>query len=644
MGISLKNFSLKAEEALVYAQQYAKELNHQKVEPEHLLYSLLVQEDGMAGPYLSKGGADPIALKKEIQIYLDHHPKSDHPLEQVYISRMLHTVILRAERESLLRSEEYVSPEHLLLGIVFHSEGKTHEVLSEHGITSEILKQQFSQTAKKEQTAIQAPSGVHPFKAYCVDLLRLAKDHQLDPVIGRDDEVRRVIQILSRRIKNNPVLIGEPGVGKTAIVEGLANRIISGDVPDSLKSKRLLVLDVGSMVAGATYRGEFEARLKNLLKEIETASGEIILFIDELHILMGAGKSEGSLDAANILKPALARGKLHCVGATTIDEFRKYVEKDAALARRFQQILVKEPDVESTIAILRGLKARYELHHGVKIKDSALIAATKLSVRYVTERFLPDKAIDLIDEAASGLRIQMDSLPTEVDQLERKIMQLEIESAALNREEDHSSRQRLSRIQQELINLKSQSEHLKQLWQEERKQIRQRLALKETVEHTKNAEKEAQRKGDLELAAQLHYETLDELEHQLRLSNLQQENSEENRLLKEEVDEEDIATIVSQWTSIPVSKMLEEEKRKLIKLEHHLSQHVIGQNEALHSVSSAIRRARAGIQDPNRPIGSFIFLGSSGVGKTELAHVLAQFLFDDKKSIIRFDMSEYMEK
>ncbi len=644
MGISLKKFSLKAEEALVNAQQYAKELKHQKVEPEHLLHSLLVQEDGIAEPYLRKGGSDPQVVKQEIQTHLDHSPKNEHALEQAYISRMLHTVILRAEREALLRSEEYVSPEHLLLGIVFHQEGITHEILSRHGITSEILDQQFSETVQKEQVAIQNPNTVHPFKAYCVDLLQLAKDHQLDPVIGRDEEVRRVIQILSRRIKNNPVLIGEPGVGKTAIVEGLANRIISGDVPDSLKSKRLLVVDVGSIIAGATYRGEFEARLKSLLKEIENTSGEIILFIDELHTLMGAGKSEGSLDAANILKPALARGKLHCIGATTIDEFRKYVEKDAALARRFQQILVKEPDVESTIAILRGLKARYELHHGVKIKDSALIAATKLSVRYVTERFLPDKAIDLIDEAASGLRIQMDSLPTEVDQLERKIMQLEIEATALNREEDPSSQQRLSKIQQELLSLKSESERLKQLWQAERKQIRQRLALKETVETTKNAEREAQRKGDLELAARLHYETLDELEQQLRLSNQNQDAQEENRLLKEEVDEEDIATIVSQWTNIPVAKMLEEEKRKLVKLEQHLSQHVIGQNEALTSVANAIRRARAGIQDPDRPIGSFIFLGSSGVGKTELAHVLAQFLFDDKKSIIRFDMSEYMEK
>ncbi len=646
MGISLKNFSLKAEEALIYAQQYAKEHQHEKVEPEHLLYSLLIQEDGITEPYLQKTGASPVLVQEAIQAHLESVHSAKHTLEQVYISRNLHTVILRAEREALLQSEDFVNPEHLLLGIILHKEGAAHAILTSHGVSAEALQQQFSRTAQKEQAIVRGapPSVTHPFQAYCVDILQFARDNKLDPVIGRDEEVRRVIQILSRRIKNNPVLIGEPGVGKTAIVEGLAHRITSGDVPDPLKDKSLLSLDIGSMVAGATYRGEFEARLKNLLKEIESTSGEIILFIDELHTLIGAGKSEGSLDAANILKPALARGKLHCIGATTIDEFKKHMEKDAALVRRFQQILVKEPDIESTIAMLRGLKDRYELHHQVKIKDSALIAAATLSARYVTERFLPDKAIDLIDEAASVLRIQIDSLPTEVDQLERKIMQLQIEQAALRKEEDSASYKRLQQIQQEIASLKEKSQQMKENWQDERRRMKQLHTLKETVEQTKIAEREAQRKGDLEMAARLRYETLDKLEKQLHSANQQMKFHGEEPLLKEEVDEEDIALIVSQWTGIPIAKMLEEEKRKLVKLEQELSKHIIGQNEALASVANAIRRARAGIQDPNRPIGSFIFLGSSGVGKTELAHVLAQFLFDDKKSIIRFDMSEYMEK
>lgn len=643
MGISLKNFSLKAEETLRQAQQYALALKHAKVEAEHLLYCLLVQEDGVAEPYLRKVNANPQVIREELENYLADCPKVNVQAEDAYISRSLHTVILRAEREALLASDNYVLPEHLLLGVVFHKEGQAAEILRTHRVTAEALQQQLSQTTQKEQAVLRTPKTIRPFQEYCVDILQMAQEYKLDPVIGRDHEVRRLIQILSRRIKNNPVLIGEPGVGKTAIVEGLASRIVSKDVPDSLKKKRLLSLDVGALVAGATYRGEFEARFKNLLQEIENSSGEIILFIDELHTLMAAGKSEGSLDAANLIKPALARGKLHCIGATTIDEFKKYVEKDAALVRRFQQIFIKEPDVASTIAILRGLKDRYELHHGVKIKDSALIAAVQLSTRYVTERFLPDKAIDLIDEAASSLRIQMDSLPTEVDQLDRKIMQLEIELTALNREEDRASQKRIQPIRHELSDLKHHSHHLKQLWQEERKQIRERLALKETMEQTKNAEKEAQRQGDLELAARLRYETIDELEKKLRRAN-QQKQGGKNLLLKEEVGEEDIATLVSQWTGIPVTKMLEEEKRKLVKLEQHLGKHIIGQNEALNRVASAIRRARAGIQDPNRPIGSFIFLGSSGVGKTELAHALAQFLFDDKKSIIRFDMSEYMEK
>ena len=645
MGISLKNFSLKAEEALLHAQQEATQRKHSKVEPEHLLHALLVQEDGVVEPYLHKIQAHPTGILQELEDYLQSLPKTTARGEESYVSRTLHGVILQAERAALLDSENYVLPEHLLLGLVAYRSSKSAEILFSQHVTPEALKQQFANTAQKEQNIMRPPAAkVRPFEDYCVDLLQLAQENQLDPVIGRDQEVRRLIQILARRIKNNPVLIGEPGVGKTAIVEGLAHRILAKDVPDSLKQKRLLSLDVGAIVAGATYRGEFEARFKSLLQATESASGEIILFIDELHTLMGAGKSEGSLDAANLLKPALARGKLHCIGATTIDEFKKYIEKDAALARRFQQIFIKEPDVPSTLAILRGLKDHYELHHGVKIKDSALIAAAELSARYVTERFLPDKAIDLMDEAASSLRIQMDSLPTEVDQLDRQIMQLEIEWTALNREDDPASQERIQQIRHKLADLKQQSHQLKELWQEEREQIQQRLALKETMERTKNAEKEAQRQGDLELAAQLRYETLDALEKKLRLSHQQQKQAAGRLLLKEEVGEEDIATIVSQWTGIPVTKMLAEEKRKLLELEQHLAQHVVGQTEALTRVASAIRRARAGIQDPNRPIGSFIFLGSSGVGKTELAHVLAQLLFNDKKSLIRFDMSEYMEK
>lgn len=644
MGISLKNFSLKAEEALIHAQQLAISLHHEKVEPEHLLYSLLVQEDGIAEPYFRKIGANPDMIRQDVHTFLQDSPKSAQTVETAYISRTLHSVILRAEREMLLKSEDYVTPEFLVLGLTLHKEGKVFDLFIQHKITSDVLNDAFQQTSEKETTIQPKLKPENLLESYCIDVLDIARNNQLDPVIGRDEEVRRVIQILSRRIKNNPVLIGEPGVGKTAIVEGLANRIISGDVPDSLKEKKLFSLDVGSLVAGATYRGEFEARFKNLISEIEKHSDECILFIDEMHTLVGAGKSEGSLDAANLLKPALARGKLRCIGATTLDEFKKHVEKDAALVRRFQQILVKEPNIESTISILRGLKDRYELYHGVKIKDSALVAAAKLSARYVTERFLPDKAIDLIDEAASTLRIQMDSLPTEVDQLDRKVMQLEIEQTALRKESEAKSQKRLLELQQKIIEVKQQSRLKKELWEDERRRLKRLQALKETVEKTKHEEQTAQSRGDFELAAKLRYETLDELEKQLQRANQELEGGDSGRLLKEEVDEEDIAKIVSLWTGIPIAKMLEEERQKLVRLEEHLSQQVIGQNDALACVAKAIRRARAGIQDPNRPIGSFIFLGSSGVGKTELAHVLAQFLFDDKKSIIRFDMSEYMEK
>ncbi len=644
MGISLKNFSIKAEEALIAAQQHAKQLAHSKIEPEHLLYALLIQEDGLVEPYLRKVGANPTAIREDINQLLLELPKQTEPVEQAYISRNLHAVILQAEQESLLLSEEFVNPQHLLLGIVRHKAGKAQEVLLNYNVTSDSLLQQFAKVTQREQETSSDFSARNPLEAYCTDILQLARENHLDPVIGRDEEVRRLIQILCRRMKNNPVLIGEPGVGKTAIVEGLAYRILHGDVPDSLKEKRLLSLDLGALIAGATYRGEFESRLKSLLKAVEAASGEIILFIDEMHMLMGAGKSESNVDAANLLKPALARGVLHCIGATTINEFKKYVEKDAALVRRFQQILVEEPDWDSTVAILRGLKPRYELHHAVKIKDAALLAAVSLAQRYVTERYLPDKAIDLVDEAASTLRIQMDSLPTEVDQLDRKIMHLEIEHTALQKENDPATRNRLKELQHEILGLKERSQHLKQIWEEERAQLKRVHTLKESIEHTKTQEMEAQRQGNFELAARLHYETLDDLEKQLKTANLRLDLNGNSRLLKEEVDEEDIAIVVSQWTGVPVAKMLEEEKRKLAHMEHRLGERVIGQKEALASVSNAIRRARAGIQDPNRPIGSFIFLGGSGVGKTELARVLAEFLFDDEKSLIRFDMSEYMEK
>ncbi|MGK5094380.1 AAA family ATPase [Deltaproteobacteria bacterium TL4] len=644
MSISLSHFTPKAEESLLEAQQFAKEQGHEKVEPEHLLYCLLRQEESMVCPYLEKLGVNISALTDEIKTFLESEAPVTEKISQAYISRSLHGIIIRAEKEAMLLSEKYTKTEHLLLSLLEHQQGRVHQLFLKHQVTAEGLRQLLSRLTHQEHKSLRATHELQALDTYCVDLVELAKQNKLDPVIGRDEEVRRVIQILSRRLKNNPVIIGESGVGKTAIVECLAHRIIAGDIPDSLKDKRLLSLDVGALIAGTNFRGEFEERMKRLLKEIEESMGSIILFIDELHTLMGAGGAEGSMNAANLLKPALARGQLRCIGATTIKEFKRYIEKDPALTRRFQQVLIHEPDVESTIAILRGLKKKYALYHGVRIKDSALIAAATLSHRYVTDRFLPDKAIDLIDEAAATLRIQMDSVPTEVDQLERKIMQLEIERTAIRKEDDLASRERLKHIRLQLVELKEKSQEMKNMWQEERSQLKHVYELKESLEKVRNEEQDAQRRGDLELAARLRYETLDQLEQQLTQANQKLALRQEHRLLKEEVDREDIANIVSQWTGVPVAKMLESEKQKLLKMEQRLAERVIGQSEALSSIANAIRRSRTGIQDPERPIGSFIFLGSSGIGKTELAYALADFLFDDRKSLLRFDMSEYMEK
>ncbi|MBF0239374.1 MAG: AAA family ATPase [SAR324 cluster bacterium] len=645
MSISLDHFSPNVQEALLKSQQYAVEHGYSKVFPEHFLYCLLTQTESMASAYLEKLNIPVSETILEIENWTKSRQNLSTPVTQAYISRELHGVILRAEKEASLFSETYTNTEHMLLSLLLQKSGLVYEIFERHHVSYDQFKSLLANLTRQETSALQSQgSEKQVLERYCADMIDLARKNKLDPVIGRDEEVRRVIQILSRRTKNNPILIGEPGVGKTAIVECLANRIVSGDLPETLKGKSLYSLDLGALVAGTNLRGEFENRVKQLLREIEAAAGEIILFIDEIHLLVGAGGSEGHMDAANMLKPALARGQLRCIGATTIKEFKKYVEKDAALVRRFQQINVAEPSVDSTIAILRGLKSRYEVHHGVRIKDSALIAAAILSQRYVTERFLPDKAVDLIDEAASNLRIQIDSMPTEIDQIERKITQFEIERTVLRREDDAASRARLKQLQHQLTDLRDTCQNMKERWQTERTQLREVSELKERIEKTRIEEQEAQRQGDLELAAKLRYETLNDLEHQLRESALFLDRSGRERMLKEEVDEEDIALVVSQWTGIPIVKMLENEKQKLLHMEQRLAEKVVGQSEAINSVAHAIRRTRAGVQDPERPIGSFIFLGSSGIGKTELAYALAEFLFDDHKSLIRFDMSEYMEK
>ncbi len=639
----LDKFTIKTQDAIRAAQERAESLETPLIEPEHLLGALLTQEDGVVSPLLRKLGTSPEPLLSGLQEHFASLPKVHGG--QLSVSPRLDTVLREAQKEADSFKDEYVSTEHVLLALA-GDQGAAGKLLRSHGADrSSILKVLASIRGTQRVTDPNPEDKYEALKRYARDLTDLARRGKLDPVIGRDEEIRRVIQVLSRRTKNNPVLIGEPGVGKTAIVEGLAQRIVAGDVPETLKKKRMVSLDLGAMLAGAKYRGEFEDRLKAVLREIEESAGSVVCFIDELHTLVGAGAAEGAIDASNMLKPALARGELRCIGATTLNEYKKYIEKDAALERRFQPVYVAEPDVEATIAILRGLKEKYEVHHGVRIKDSALVAAATLSHRYIADRFLPDKAVDLVDEAASRLRIEIDSLPVEIDEVERRITQLEIERQALSKEKDKASRERLANLKAELSDLKEKSAQMKLHWQKEREIIDAIRNLKEKAERLRAEEQNAERMGDLGRAAELRYGTLVQLEKELAERNAELTGLQADRkFLKEEVDEEDIAEVVAKWTGIPVSKMLEGEIQKLIHMEDRLRERVLGQDQALAAVSNAIRRARAGLQDTRRPMGSFIFLGPTGVGKTELARALAQFLFDDERAMVRIDMSEYMEK
>ena len=641
----LEKLTTKSQEALQQAQGLADKRNHQAIDVEHLLFALMGQKEGVVLSLLQKLGVPLGTATDRLQKALDRMPQVSGAAGQSYITPRLKKVIESAEAEAETLKDEYVSTEHLLLAIV-QDGGEAGKILNDLGATRDkILNALVSIRGAQRITDPNPEEKYQALEKYGRDLTDLARKGKLDPVIGRDDEIRRVIQVLSRRTKNNPVLIGEPGVGKTAIVEGLALRIVNGDVPEGLKEKRLIGLDLGALVAGAKFRGEFEDRLKAVLKEVTEASGQIILFIDELHTLVGTGAAEGAMDASNMLKPALARGELRCVGATTLDEYRKRVEKDPALERRFQQVYVKEPSVEDTIAILRGLKERYEVHHGVRITDGAIIGAATLSHRYISDRFLPDKAIDLIDEAASRLRIEIDSMPIEIDEVERKILQLEIEKQALKREEDKASKERLAQLEREIQNLKETSGGLKAHWQNEKESIQRIRSIKEKIEATKVEEQKAQRVGDLNRAAELRYGTLTQLQKELEAANAKLAELQKNqKMLKEEVDAEDVAEVVAKWTGIPVSKMLEGDIQKLLRMEDRLKLRVIGQDSAIHAVANAVRRARAGLQDQNRPIGSFIFLGPTGVGKTELCRALAEFLFDDEQAMVRLDMSEFMEK
>ena len=637
-------FTIRGQEAVQEAIGFAEKAQNQQVEPEHVLAAMLEQKEGVLKPILGKIGANAGTIAAEISAAIEKFPKVTGG--QQYFSSRTNTIFQEAQKAAEKMQDDYLSTEHLLMAIASEKDGDAGRILRSNGVSREDLDKVINDLRGGSRITDQnAEENFQALEKYAQDLTERARKGKLDPVIGRDDEIRRTIQILSRRTKNNPVLIGEPGVGKTAIVEGLAQRIVSGDVPETLKNKRLVSLDLGAMLAGAKYRGEFEDRLKAVLNEIEKAEGQIILFIDELHTLVGAGASEGAIDASNMLKPALARGTLRAVGATTLAEYQKYIEKDKALERRFQQVYIGEPNVEDTIAILRGLKERYEVHHGVRIKDAAIVAAATLSNRYITDRFLPDKAIDLIDEAASRIRIEIDSLPQEIDVLEREILQLEIERQALTRETDEKSKARLSDIEKRIADLNEKSSAMKAKWHSEKEEIEKMRSAKEQLEQAKLELEQARQGGDLTKAAEIQYGRIPELEklletEQSHLADLQKDGV----YLKEEVDEEDVAEVVAKWTGVPVSKMLQGEMQKLVAMEDNLRKRVIGQDEALEAVANAVRRARAGLQDPNRPVGSFIFLGPTGVGKTETARALAEFMFDDERAMVRLDMSEYMEK
>jgi len=641
----LDKFTLKSQELIQNAQGLASQQTHQQIEPEHLLSVMLMEPEGVARAILLKLGISPDSVFKEVSIFIEKQPKVSGARD-VYISPRTKNVLDAAFSEASNMKDEYVSIEHVLLAVSGETAGEASRILNRYGITREsILKVLIDIRGAQRITDPNPEEKYQALDKFSRDLTDLARLGKLDPIIGRDDEIRRIVQVLSRRTKNNPVLIGEPGVGKTAIVDGLAQRIVAGDVSETLKNRRVVALDMGALIAGAKYRGEFEDRLKAVLKEIEKAKGEIILFIDELHTLVGAGAAEGAMDASNMLKPALARGTLRCVGATTLDEYRKYIEKDAAFERRFQPIMTLEPSVEDTISILRGLKEKYEVHHGVRIKDSAIVAAATLSNRYISDRFLPDKAIDLIDECASKLRIEIDSMPTEIDEIQRRITQSEIEREALKKESDPASQERLQKLEAELGAMKEEITSMKVHWQSEKDVIQTIRSIKEAYEQLNIEEQQAEREGDLSRVAEIRYGKVVELQNRLEEANENLSQLQKDRkMLKEEVDDEDIAEVVSRWTGIPVKKMLEGERERLVRMEDHLSLRVVGQIEAISAISNAVRRARSGLQDPDRPIGSFIFMGPTGVGKTELAKALAEFIFDTEQAIVRVDMSEYMER
>ncbi|WP_340252851.1 ATP-dependent chaperone ClpB [Roseobacter sp. HKCC-CH-9208] len=638
--MNFEKFTDRARGFIQAAQTVAQREDHQKLAPEHMLKALLDDEQGMAGNLITKAGGDAREVRAANDAAMAKLPKVTGDAGQVYIDSQTLKVLDEAEKLATKAGDSFVPVERILTALAL-VKSPAKSALEAGGVNAQSLNAAINDIRQgRTADTASAEDGYQALKKYARDLTQAARDGKIDPIIGRDEEIRRAMQVLSRRTKNNPVLIGEPGVGKTAIAEGLALRIINGDVPESLRDKRLMALDMGALIAGAKYRGEFEERLKAILKEIEAASGEIILFIDEMHVLVGAGKSDGAMDAANLIKPALARGELHCVGATTLDEYRKYVEKDAALARRFQPLMVEEPGVEDTISILRGIKEKYELHHGVRISDAALVSAATLSNRYITDRFLPDKAIDLVDEAASRLRMEVDSKPEELDALDRQILQMQIEAEALKKEEDSASRERLEKLEKELANLQEQSAQMTAQWQGERDKLDAARKLKEALDQARAELDQAKRRGDLGRAGELSYGVIPDLDRQLA----EAENAEEDVMVEEAVRPEQIAAVVERWTGIPMSKMLEGEREKLLRMEEELGRRVIGQREAVSAVSRAVRRARAGLQDENRPLGSFLFLGPTGVGKTELTKALAEYLFDDDQAMVRIDMSEFMEK